>query len=54
MCLVFYLAGLLTGYLAWRLASAPRMWDAEDEAYYWKKQWIAVKNENDLLRANDD
>lgn len=54
MCLVFYLAGVFTGYLAWRLASAPRMWDAEDEAHYWKKQWLAAKSENDLLKAHED
>lgn len=54
MCLVFYVAGVLTGFLAWRLSSAPRLWDAEDEARYWQKQWTAVKHENDLLKPADD
>jgi len=52
MCLLFYLAGVATGYLAWRLASAPKLWDAEEERDFWRKQWSALKNENDLLTSN--
>lgn len=51
MCLFFYLAGVLSGYVSWRLAHAPRLWDAEEEVRNWQKQWVASKNENDLLRA---
>ena len=51
MCLVFYLAGVLSGYISWRLANAPRLWDAEEEIKSWQRQWIAAKNESDLLRA---
>ena len=54
MCLLFYLAGCLSGYLAWRMSSAPRLWDAEDEARNWQKQWSLVKRENDILRGDID
>jgi hypothetical protein len=51
MCLFFYLAGVLSGYISWRMANAPRLWDAEEEAKTWQRQWVVSKNENDLLRA---
>lgn len=54
MCLLFYLAGVATGYLAWRYSSAPRLWDAEDEARHWQKQWAVIKSENDALRGTED
>ena len=47
MCLLFYVAGLFSGYLAWRFASAPQLWDAENEADYWRDQWLKLKSEND-------
>jgi hypothetical protein len=49
MCLFFYLAGVATGYLAWRMTSAPKLWDMEEERNFWRTQWNLVKNENDLL-----
>ena len=54
MCLLFYLAGVLSGYLAWRLSSAPRLWDAEEEARNWQKQWVILKQENDSLLGGND
>lgn len=53
MCLLFYVAGCLTGYLAWRMSSAPMLWDAEDEAKHWKKQWLSLKNEMDKNLVED-
>jgi hypothetical protein len=53
MCLLFYVAGCLTGYLAWRMSSAPMLWDAEDEAKHWKKQWLALKSEMDRNLVED-
>lgn len=47
MCLFFYLAGVLCGYIAWRLASAPQLWDAEEEAKSWHRQWESLKKEMD-------
>jgi hypothetical protein len=29
------------------MSSAPRIWDAEDEAQHWKKQWLTLKSEMD-------
>jgi hypothetical protein len=54
MCLLFYLAGVFSGYITWRLVSAPYLWDAEEEAKYWKKEWVVVKRQNDLLTDNND
>ena len=53
MCLFFYLAGIATGYLAWRMTSAPKLWDAQEERDFWRKQWTVVKNENDLLATDN-
>ena len=53
MCLFFYLAGVLSGYITWRLVSAPYLWDAEEEAKSWYRQWESLKREMDLLRAQN-
>ena len=53
MCLFFYLAGVLSGYITWRLVSAPYLWDAEEEAKSWYRQWESLKQEMDLLRAQN-
>lgn len=47
MCLLFYLAGLASGYMAWRISAAPRLWDAQTEAGYWRDQWLKVKARED-------
>ena len=49
MCLLFYLVGVLTGYVTWRITNAPRIWDAEEEAEFYKKEWIALKNKQDII-----
>lgn len=54
MCLVFYISGVLTGYLAWRLTSAPRLWDSEEEVKHWRLKWIDAQNQLDLLKQSDD
>lgn len=54
MCLLFYLAGVVSGYLAWRMAFAPRLWDAEEEASYWRLEWLKVKGINDKSSMADD
>lgn len=54
MCLFFYLAGVLSGYITWRLVSAPHLWDAEESAQYWMRQWVALKTENATLRGDND
>jgi hypothetical protein len=48
MCLLFYLAGLATGYVAWRISTAPRLWDAQTEADFWRNQWLKIKSREDL------
>lgn len=52
MSLFFYMAGCVTGYVTWRLANAPRLWDAEDEAKSWHRQWESLKREMD--RSSED
>jgi len=47
MCLIFYIAGVLYGYITWRLVSAPYLWDAEEEAKSWHRQWESLKQEMD-------
>lgn len=54
MCLLFYLAGVATGYLTWRLVSAPYLWDAQEEAKSWQKQWAIAKSEIDALKGLND
>ena len=54
MCLLFYLAGVLSGYITWRLVSAPHLCDAEEEAKNWQKQWVILKQENNSLRGEND
>jgi hypothetical protein len=54
MCLFFYLSGVFTGYLTWRLVNAPRLWDAEEEAKNWQKQWLVLKEQNDTILGRDD
>lgn len=54
MCLVFYICGVLTGYLAWRLTSAPRLWDSQEEARFWRTQWVAARSQLDTLTPNED
>lgn len=49
MCLLFYIAGILTGYITWRITTAPYLWDAEEEAKFYKKEWIALKNKQDIV-----
>jgi len=49
MCLLFYIAGILTGYITWRIATAPYLWDAEEEAKFYKNEWIALKNKQDIM-----
>jgi|APGre2960657444_1045066.scaffolds.fasta_scaffold43316_1 hypothetical protein len=52
MCLLFFLAGILIGYVTFRLATAPHLWDAEEEAKFYKKQWILLKNKEDIAEDN--
>lgn len=44
---LLYLAGIVTGYLFWRYATAPQLLDAENEADYWKSQWLKLKSSDD-------
>lgn len=54
MCLFFYISGVLSGYLAWRMSSAPRLWDAEDEVVYWRKRWVEAMAQNDRLQRDPE
>jgi len=54
MCLFFYISGVATGYLAWRLTSAPKLWDSEEEAKFWRSKWISAQNQLDKLNIEKD
>jgi hypothetical protein len=53
MSLVFYIGGIVTGYIAWRLAHAPRLWSAEEEARLWRSKWISAQIELDKSKDNE-
>lgn len=48
MCLLFYVAGLVSGYIAWYVSAAPRLWDAKAEAKHWRELWLKLKDQEDL------
>jgi len=54
MCLFFYLCGVATGYISWRLATAPRLWDSEEEAKLWRTKWMATQQQLDKLNTPND
>jgi hypothetical protein len=48
MYLLFYLVGTLTGYITCLIGTATSLWDAEEEAKFYKNQWIALKDKEDI------
>lgn len=54
MCLFFYLCGVATGYMSWRLATAPRLWDSEEEAKLWRTKWVSAQQQLDEININKD